>query len=182
MKFQGICVLAVVAVGVTAAMVAADPKPPASPVLPAGYSVYQPRPQATPSTGLLSRETIKKLLADNPDLVPTLLATSKDESDSDIRNQAVMAVAGLGEEAVPALLKMLQESEDEAPLMCLIYAATKPDFPIEDVVPVLLTMSKSENAERRKLAKYGLSYILSISTNPKMRATMSQQLAESMLN
>ncbi len=205
MKFQGLCLLAVVAVGVTTVMIAADPQPTPVPVKPrtarftsppaasaapqavypvrqSAYSAYQAHPQTPPPTGLLSQETIKKLLAENPDLVPTLLTMSGDEADSDIGSQAVMAVAGLGNAAVPAVLKALQESEDEVPLMCLIHAATKPDFPIEDVVPVLLKMSKSEDADRRTLAKYGLAQILLVATNSKVRAMMSQQLAESILD
>ena len=103
----------------------------------------------------------KRLLAQNLDLV-TVLIDSKG-GDGEYGELIHVALISMDGAAVPHLLKILEETNDskkkQLVASLLASAAIFPNYPIEDVVPPLLKLAKSDDENEKEL---GIVYLAQI--------------------
>ncbi|MBC8290832.1 MAG: hypothetical protein H8E37_11000 [Planctomycetes bacterium] len=110
---------------------------------------------ASPATRRDGRVDYKRLLTRNPDLVKVLIDNIDEGGDGEFDELIQVALISMDGAAVPHLLKILEETEDsekkQAAAGLLATAAIFPNYPIEDVVPPLLKLAKSENEDSREI-------------------------------
>ena len=103
----------------------------------------------------------KRLLAQNPDLVKVLIDSKGGDGEyGELIHVALISMDGA---AVPHLLKILEETNDsqkkQLVASLLASAALFPNYPIEDVVPPLLKLAKSDDENEKEL---GIVYLAQI--------------------
>lgn len=108
------------------------------------------------------RVDYRRLLAQNPDLVKVLIDhLGQDDESGELIQLAMISMDGA---AVPHLLKIIEETDDskkkQVVASLLATAAIFPNYPIEDVVPPLLKMAKSEDENEKEVGVAVLAQIL----------------------
>lgn len=114
----------------------------------------------------------KRLLAQNPDLVKVLIDSSG-EGSGEYGKVVHVALISMDGAAVPHLLKILNETEDASKKQfvgsLLATAAVFPNYPIEDVVPSLLKLAKSDDEDEKELGIVFLAQVLHFQGLPEVQ-------------
>jgi hypothetical protein len=114
----------------------------------------------------------KRLLAQNPDLVKVLIDNAGD-GDGEYGELIHLALISMDGAAVPHLLKILEETDDPGKKQLvaglLAFAALYPNYPIEDVVPPLLKLAKSDDEKEKELGIVYLAQVLQFQGMPEAR-------------
>jgi hypothetical protein len=128
---------------------------------------------ASPATRPDGKVDYKRLLAQNPDLVKVLIDSSGEGGDGDYDQLIHLALISMDGAAVPHLLKILDETDDngkkEVVSGLLATAAIFPNFPLEAVVPRMLKLAKSEDENSREIGIAVLCQILHFQGMPEVQ-------------
>lgn len=122
-----------------------------------------------------------KIVADNPELVPTLLSGIKDADNDSQTGQAYLLLMNLGRPTLLQLIKIAEGEDAELrqhAMAVLMYGAIKADFPLEAAVPAMLRLTKSKDEETAELAHYALRSMLLISSDENYRAKVTAMIQE----
>lgn len=137
--------------------------PSTSPGNTSGYNPsYPAAPPASPygSSAVASPDQqLRKLLDDNPELLPVVLKTAAESGDEN----AVYALMCLAKSAAPELAEAIESGEKGVRgivLQTVALASHDPGFPIDKFVPAVLKATKDEDAEIAQMAKSVLMYMI----------------------
>jgi HEAT repeat protein len=99
------------------------------------------------------------------DIVRALMKVLKDKDEDDaIRSHAAQALVGLGSDAVPSLIELLQGKDNDLRIKAATILANMKAGQGRDAVPVLLKAlkNKKEDKDYRRQAALALSQIVAI--------------------
>lgn len=119
---------------------------------------------ASPAIRPAGKVDYRRLLAQNPDLVKVLIENTDAGGDGEYDELIQLALISMDGAAVPHLLKILEENEGsnqkQVAASLLASAAIFPNYPIEDVVPALLKLAKSDDEDEKEIGIAVLCQIL----------------------
>lgn len=122
----------------------------------------QQRTADRPYTNDQETGSLRKLLAQNKDLIPSLIEALKD-TEADVRLGAAHALASLGKEAVPSLMETLSHKDKNLRAFA-IYALGQAGKPAGPAIPLLIKAIKDEDKEVRRQAVGALQKIIADSS------------------
>jgi vesicle coat complex subunit len=103
---------------------------------------------------------------DYKELIPPLIDALKD-SDTEVRQSAVGALASMGHQAVPALVEVLKDKDKDKELRANVaYVLGQMGTGGQEAVPALVKLLKDDDTHVRRRAAYAIQSIVKASGEP----------------